>query len=64
MIEVEIMDDGGEPREFSETIRELRRRVVMQEKGNITLNVKTHLDDMVVHLQVFDKRADFTKQIF
>lgn len=55
MIEVEIMDDGGEPREFSEIIRELRRRVVMQEKGNITLNVKTHLDDMV-RLQVFNKR--------
>lgn len=47
MVEVEIMDDANEPREFSDAIRELRRKVVMQEKGNITLNVKSHLDDMV-----------------
>lgn len=47
MVEVEIMDDGSEPREFSDAIRELRRKVVLQEKGNVSLNVKTHLDDMV-----------------
>lgn len=48
MIEVEIMDDDAEPRHFSEAIIELRRKAVMQEKGNATLQVKTHLDDMVI----------------
>lgn len=52
MIEVEIMDDDSEPREFSEAIRELRKKVVLQEKGNVTLNVKTHLDDMVSGIDV------------
>lgn len=47
MIEVEIMDDDAEPREFADVMREFRKRVVMQEKGNLTLRVKTHLDDMV-----------------
>ncbi|RZB94401.1 voltage-dependent calcium channel subunit alpha-2/delta-3-like, partial [Asbolus verrucosus] len=45
--EIEIMDDDAEPREFSDEIRELRKRIVMLQKGNVTLKVKTHIDDMV-----------------
>lgn len=56
MVEVEIMDDLNEPREFSDAIRELRRRVVLQENGTVTLNVKTHLDDMV-SLNFLDKET-------
>lgn len=56
MVEVEIMDDLNEPREFSDAIRELRRRVVLQENGTVTLNVKTHLDDMV-SLNFLDKES-------
>lgn len=47
MIEVEVMDDDADPRNFSDAIKELRRKVVMQESGNITLKVKSHVDDMV-----------------
>ncbi|XP_057651112.1 voltage-dependent calcium channel subunit alpha-2/delta-3 isoform X2 [Diorhabda carinulata] len=46
MIEIEILDDESEPRNFSDKIREFRRQVVMQYSGNITLDVKGHLDDM------------------
>ncbi|XP_063927225.1 voltage-dependent calcium channel subunit alpha-2/delta-3-like isoform X2 [Zophobas morio] len=46
MIEVEVLDDGSEPRHFADEILEFRRRVVMQETGDITLEVKRHLDDM------------------
>lgn len=63
MIEIELMDDACEPREFSETMREFRRRVVMQEKGNLTLTVKSHLDDMV-HLICLAMGNFVTKQIF
>lgn len=41
------MDDDAEPRNFAEAMLELRRKTVMQEKGNVTFKVKTHLDDMV-----------------
>ncbi|XP_019871857.2 voltage-dependent calcium channel subunit alpha-2/delta-3 isoform X2 [Aethina tumida] len=44
--EVEVMDDDNHPREFSDEIRELRNNIVMQKKGNVTLRVKTHVDDM------------------
>lgn len=46
--EVEVMDDDNHPREFSDEIRELRNNIVMQKKGNVTLRVKTHVDDMVL----------------
>ncbi|KAJ8956284.1 hypothetical protein NQ318_015020, partial [Aromia moschata] len=46
MIEIEVLDDDSEPREFSDEVREFRRRVVFQEKGNATFKIKTHLDDM------------------
>jgi hypothetical protein len=47
MIEVEILDDDAEPRRFSEDVLEFRRRVVMQESGEIKLSVKSHMDEMV-----------------
>lgn len=46
--EIEIMDDDTDPRQFSPEILEFRKRVVMQKKGNLTLRVKTHMDDMVL----------------
>ncbi|CAG9853746.1 unnamed protein product [Phyllotreta striolata] len=46
MIEIEILDDDSDPRNFSDVIRDFRRQVVMQNSGNITLKVKGHLDDM------------------
>ncbi|XP_068900722.1 voltage-dependent calcium channel subunit alpha-2/delta-3 isoform X2 [Tenebrio molitor] len=46
MIEVEILDDDAEPRRFSEDVLEFRRRVVMQESGEIKLSVKSHMDEM------------------
>lgn len=46
-MEVEILDDDSEPRRFNEEIQELRKRIIMQKKGNITLKVKSHLDDIV-----------------
>lgn len=52
--EVEVMDDDAEPRHFSEGILELRRKTVMQEKGNATFKVKTHVDDMVINYYVFN----------
>lgn len=47
MIEVEILDDENEPRDFDDVVKEFRKRVIMQETGNITLKVKSHTDDMV-----------------
>lgn len=47
MIEIEILNDESDPRNFSEQMLEFRRRVVMQEKGDITLQVKSHIDEMV-----------------
>lgn len=47
MMEVEVMDDENEPRNFSQEVIDLRYKIVMQEKGNITMNVKGHFDDMV-----------------
>ncbi|XP_018575433.1 voltage-dependent calcium channel subunit alpha-2/delta-3 [Anoplophora glabripennis] len=46
MIEVEILDDENEPRDFDDVVKEFRRKVIMQETGNITLGVKSHIDDM------------------
>ncbi|XP_045467080.1 voltage-dependent calcium channel subunit alpha-2/delta-3-like isoform X2 [Harmonia axyridis] len=47
LTEVELLDDGdADPRTWSEELKEFRKRVVMQRKGNKTFNVKTHLDDM------------------
>ncbi|XP_064214426.1 voltage-dependent calcium channel subunit alpha-2/delta-3 isoform X3 [Tribolium castaneum] len=46
MTEVEVMNDDSDPRSFSDQILEFRRRVVMQEKGDITLQVKSHIDEM------------------
>ncbi|KAF7266188.1 hypothetical protein GWI33_020469 [Rhynchophorus ferrugineus] len=46
MMELEILDDDTEPRKFSDEMKEFRLKVIMQEKGNITLRVKSHLDDM------------------
>ncbi|KAJ8969624.1 hypothetical protein NQ317_002430 [Molorchus minor] len=46
MIEIEVLDDDTEPREFSDEVREFRRRVIFQEKGNVTFKIKGHLDDM------------------
>ncbi|XP_072393031.1 voltage-dependent calcium channel subunit alpha-2/delta-3 isoform X1 [Diabrotica undecimpunctata] len=46
MIEIEIIDDDSDARNFSDKIRDFRRHVVMQNTGNITLDVKSHLDDM------------------
>ncbi|XP_050299569.1 voltage-dependent calcium channel subunit alpha-2/delta-3 isoform X2 [Anthonomus grandis grandis] len=51
MMEVEIVDDDTLPREFGDEIRELRHKIVMQKKGNITMRVKSHLDDMTrIHI--------------
>lgn len=47
-MEIEIMDDDADPRDFSDEIRLFREKCVMQEEGNITLKVKTHLDEMVI----------------
>lgn len=49
-MEVEVMDDENEPRNFSQEVIDLRYKIVMQEKGNITMNVKGHFDDMVITL--------------
>ncbi|CAH1102236.1 unnamed protein product [Psylliodes chrysocephalus] len=46
MIEIEILDDDSDPRNFSDIVRDFRKHVVMQGSGNITLKVKGHLDDM------------------
>ncbi|KAF5291746.1 hypothetical protein FQA39_LY14234 [Lamprigera yunnana] len=46
MLEVEVMDDDAEPRNFNESLIELRKNVVMQSKGHVMLRVKTHLDDL------------------
>ncbi|XP_074029619.1 voltage-dependent calcium channel subunit straightjacket isoform X2 [Leptinotarsa decemlineata] len=46
VVEVEILNDDSEPRNFSEEIREFRRQIVMQINGSATLKVKTHIDDM------------------
>ncbi|ENN73258.1 hypothetical protein YQE_10154, partial [Dendroctonus ponderosae] len=45
-MEVEILDDDSEPRRFNEEIQDLRKKIIMQKKGNITLRVKSHLDDI------------------
>ncbi|CAG9772800.1 unnamed protein product [Ceutorhynchus assimilis] len=51
MMEVEILDDDSEPRRFSKEMLEMRYRVIMQKRGNITLRVKSHLDDMArIHI--------------
>lgn len=46
-MEVEILNDDSEARNFSDEIREFRRRIVMQMNGNVTFRIKSHLDDMV-----------------
>ncbi|CAG9814965.1 unnamed protein product [Phaedon cochleariae] len=46
VVEVEILDDDTESRNFSDEIREFRRQLVMQINGSATLKVKSHLDDM------------------
>lgn len=56
MIEIEILDDENEPRDFDDVVKEFRKRVIMQETGNITLTVKSHLDDMVSE---FDNSRSF-----
>lgn len=56
MIEVEIMDDDSDPRNFNEEILKLRDKVVMQIKGNATLNMKIHLDQKVYHLILNKKK--------
>lgn len=47
LMEVEILNDDSEPRDFSEELKEFRRRIVMQLDGNSTFRIKSHLDDMV-----------------
>lgn len=47
MLEVEVMDDDTEPRDFNDSIVDLRKNIVMQSKGHVMLRVKTHLDDLV-----------------
>lgn len=47
MLEVEIMDDDSEPREFNDSIVNLRTNIVLQMKGHVMLRVKSHLDDFV-----------------
>ncbi|KAK9874141.1 hypothetical protein WA026_002496 [Henosepilachna vigintioctopunctata] len=47
MIEIEILDDDvPESRMWSEEMKEFRKEVIQQKKGEKTFNVKTHLDDM------------------
>ncbi|KAL3271275.1 hypothetical protein HHI36_021766 [Cryptolaemus montrouzieri] len=46
LTEIEILDDDADPRMWSEEMKEFRRKVVMQKKGNKTFAVKSHLDDM------------------
>lgn len=46
-MEVEILDDNTGPRNFSDEIRDFRKRIVMQIKGNDTFRIKSHFDDMV-----------------
>lgn len=46
-MEVEILDDNTEPRNFSDEIKDFRKRIVMQMKGNSTFRIKSHFDDMV-----------------
>lgn len=46
-MEVEILHDDNEARNFSEEMRDFRKKIVMQSKGNFTFRIKSHLDDMV-----------------
>lgn len=62
MIEIEIMDDDAEPRQFSDEVRFFREKCVMQEEGNITLKVKTHLDEMVL-AQFLPKICHFGRKL-
>lgn len=65
------MDDDAEPRDFSPEILDLRRRIVMQETGNATLKVKSHLDDMVsllfnciyLHIRKFFYNKNFSSAV-
>ncbi|ERL90829.1 hypothetical protein D910_08174 [Dendroctonus ponderosae] len=56
-MEVEILDDDSEPRRFNEEIRDLRKKIIMQKKGNITLRVKSHLDDICGDMQKACKKT-------
>lgn len=47
MMEVEILDDDSDPRDFSDSIKKLRKDIVMQARGNVVLPVKSHLEDLV-----------------
>lgn len=47
LMEVEILNDDSEPRNFSEELKEFRRRIIMQVEGSSTFRIKSHLDDMV-----------------
>lgn len=46
-MEVEILDDDAESRNFSDELKDFRKRLVMQVKGNSTFRIKSHMDDMV-----------------
>ncbi|VEN45103.1 unnamed protein product [Callosobruchus maculatus] len=46
VIEIEIPDDETEPRNFSDAIKEFRRKIVFHNRGNATFRIKSHLDDM------------------
>ncbi|XP_046751181.1 voltage-dependent calcium channel subunit alpha-2/delta-3 isoform X3 [Diprion similis] len=46
MVEVELMDDGTESRNFSIPLRQFRDAVINQSNGTTTLYTKYHYDDM------------------
>ncbi|XP_018330048.1 voltage-dependent calcium channel subunit alpha-2/delta-3-like isoform X2 [Agrilus planipennis] len=46
MMEVEVMDDDSEPREFDEALQELRKNIIFQKQGHVMHRIKSHLDEM------------------
>ncbi|KAK9873044.1 hypothetical protein WA026_020780 [Henosepilachna vigintioctopunctata] len=46
LLEVEILDDGNEPRLFAKSVVELREKVVYKGRGEANLNIKFALDDL------------------
>ncbi|XP_031633434.1 voltage-dependent calcium channel subunit alpha-2/delta-3 isoform X3 [Contarinia nasturtii] len=46
MLEVELMDDNREPRDFSDQLLKVRDKIINQLNGSINLMVKYHMDNL------------------
>ncbi|XP_055322700.1 voltage-dependent calcium channel subunit alpha-2/delta-3 isoform X3 [Sitodiplosis mosellana] len=46
MLEVELLDDAREPRDFSDSLLKVREQIINQENGTAHMMVKYHLDNM------------------